>query len=141
MSLKAIFEDLPNVAYSLREPDAFRGDRILVVGGGDSAVEASLALAEDNQVRISYRRDSFSRIKPANRERVKVAIDAGRLEVFWSTNLQEISPASVTLSNGSPDTVARRIENDYTFIFAGGELPTDFLRACGVEIETKFGEV
>lgn len=135
-------ENLPNVAYSLREPEAFRGDRVLVVGGGDSAVEASLALAEDptNEVRISYRGTSFRRIKPANRERVETAMDAGLVDVLWSTNLQQITPTSVTLSNGEPESAVRTLVNDYTFIFAGGDLPTKFLRACGVEIETKFGQ-
>jgi thioredoxin reductase (NADPH) len=135
-------ENLPNVAYSLREPGAFQGDRLLVVGGGDSAVEASLALAREagNEVRVSYRGSSFRRIKPANRERMQAAMDGGKVEVLWSTNLVEITPGSVTLSNGSPDSPIRQLPNDYTFIFAGGELPTSFLRDCGIEIDTKFGE-
>lgn len=135
-------EHLSKVAYSLREPEAYSGDRVLVVGGGDSAVEASLALSEDrsNEVKISYRGDRFSRIKPANRAKVEAAVESGRIEVLWSTNLVAIEPDSAVLSNGTPTTQRQRLGNDYTFVFAGGELPTKFLRACGVEIDTKFGE-
>jgi thioredoxin reductase (NADPH) len=132
-------EELPTVAYSLREPESFQGDRILVVGGGDSAVEAALALAEQpgNEVRMSYRGESFRRIKPTNHERVEAAVASGGLGILWNTNLVRIDPDSVTYRNGgSPETLS----NDYTFIFAGGELPTKFLRDCGVEIETRFGK-
>ena len=56
---------------------------------------------------------------------------------MWETNLVSIDPGSVTYRNGgAPNT----IPNDYTFVFAGGELPTRLLRECGVEIDTKFGK-
>ena len=132
-------EDLPKVAYSLREPEAFESDRIAVVGGGDSAVEAALALAEQgNEVTISYRRDSFSRIKPQNHDRVQEALRNGLIDILWRTNVIAIEPERVILKNDNQQTGA--ILNDYAFIFAGGELPTRFLRACGVEIDTKFGD-
>ena len=132
-------EDLPTVAYSLREPESFQGDRIVVVGGGDSAVEAALALSEQpgNRVRMSYRGESFRRIKPKNHQRLEEAVSAGGLDILWNTNLVRIEPDSVTYRNGGPPET---LPNDYTFIFAGGELPTKFLRECGVEIETRFGK-
>jgi thioredoxin reductase (NADPH) len=132
-------EDLPTVAYSLREPESFQGDRIMVVGGGDSAVEAALALAEQpgNQVRMSYRGESFRRIKPKNHQLLEEAVGRGALDVLWKTNLVRIEPDSVIYRNGGPP---ESLPNDYTFIFAGGELPAKFLRDCGVEIETKFGK-
>jgi len=132
-------EDLPTVAYSLREPESFQGDRVMVVGGGDSAVEAALALADQpgNRVRLSYRGQQFRRIKPKNHARIEQAMAGGRLDVLWGTNLVRIDRDAVTYRNGGPD---ERVPNDYTFIFAGGELPTTFLRDCGVEIDTKFGK-
>lgn len=131
-------EELPKVAYSLREPESYVGDRIVVVGGGDSAVEAALALTEQpgNEVRISYRGEGFRRVKPKNQERVEAARASGRLEILWNTNLVRIEPEVVVYRNGGGDVT---LPNDYAFIFAGGELPTKFLRECGVEIDTKFG--
>ncbi len=131
-------EDLPKVAYSLREPEAYQGDKILVVGGGDSAVEAALALSEErgNRVALSYRKNQFSRIKPGNMERVQKAISEKKIDVLWSTNLIEIKSDKVLYQNGTVNA----LPNDYVFIFAGGVLPTAFLQRCGVEIDTKFGQ-
>jgi thioredoxin reductase/NAD-dependent dihydropyrimidine dehydrogenase PreA subunit len=134
-------EDLPNVQYALAEADTFRGDRVLVVGGGDSAVEAALALSQQSgtSVRMSYRRDQFSRIKPANRARVGEAIERGAVEVHWSTEVSRIESDRVWLSPAGSSTAPLGLPTDQVLIFAGGELPTPFLRECGVEIETKFG--
>lgn len=132
-------EGLPKVVYSLREPEAYRGDRALVVGGGDSAVEAALALAEQRgtEVAIAYRGDRFSRIKPANLERLERTVGHGQLDVHWSTEVVEIAPKSVKLRDRSK--AVRDVPNDVVAIFAGGELPTKFLEQCGVAVEVKFG--
>lgn len=132
-------EDLPNVQYSLAEPESFRGDRILVVGGGDSAIEAAVALAEqpENRVRLSYRKDKFSRIKPGNREKIDKALQSGAVDILWSSQVTRIEPERVWLS--SVEWGEKPVDNDQLFVFAGGELPTGFLRDCGVEIATKFG--
>jgi thioredoxin reductase len=133
-------EDAPHVLYSLREPEAYQGDRVLVVGGGDSAVEAALALAEQpgNQVRIAYRGSAFARIKPANQERISEAAARGRIEILWESAPVEIDDGSVRLSRGDGDTLA--LPTDQVFVMIGGELPTPFLKACGVELETHFGK-
>jgi thioredoxin reductase (NADPH) len=133
-------EDLPNVAYSLREPEAFQGDRILVVGGGDSALEAGLALAEQpgNKVRVAYRGTAFSRAKAKNRQRIQRAMDDGAISVLWSTEILENRLGEVLARETEGDV--RRFPNDHLFVFAGGELPTPFLERAGVQIDTKFGE-
>jgi thioredoxin reductase/ferredoxin len=133
-------EDLPKVIYSLREPEAFENDRILVVGGGDSAIEAALAFADQrgNRVSLSYRRDRFNRVKPSNLQRIEEAQHLGRVDVLWSTNLLRIGGGSVIYRDQSQ--CEHELANDVVAIFAGGELPTKFLEQCGVEFDTKFGE-
>ena len=125
--------------YALAEPDAFAGDRVLVVGGGDSAIEAALAIAEQpkTEVRISYRREAFSRIKPGNRTRLDEAVSRGELDVLWRTNVARIAEDRVWLVGENDREVP--VANDQVLIFAGGELPTPFLKACGVAVDTKFG--
>jgi len=127
-----------HVAYSLREPEAYIGDQVLVVGGGDSAVEAALALAEQpgNQVRMSYRGSAFSRIKPGNQDRVQTALAQGRVEILWDSQLLEIYGDHVSLTHGGGNV---SVPASQIFVFIGGELPTKFLRQSGVEIETHFG--
>jgi thioredoxin reductase (NADPH) len=131
-------EDSPAVSYSLREPEAFQGDRILVVGGGDSAIEAALSLARQpgNRVLISYRGDTFARLKPANRAAVTEAIASGTINVTWASEVVRIDEGSVTL-RGTGGT--SQIATDRVFVFIGGTLPTAFLKQCGVEIDIKFG--
>ena len=131
-------EDSPGVAYALREPEEYCGDRILVVGGGDSAVEAALAMAQQpgTTVTISYRGDAFSRLKEKNRSAVNDAIGAGRIAVLWRSQVTQIGTDSVLLNAGD-----RQIEvgANRVFVFIGGSLPTPFLKQCGIEIDIKFG--
>jgi len=111
-----------------------------VVGGGDSAIEAALALSGQpgNTVQLSYRGDKFARLKPVNRERMEQATKAGRVEILWKTTLTDIGPTEVRYRDEALG-IEVAVPNDYVFVFAGGELPTAFLQACGVAIDTKFG--
>ncbi len=132
-------EEDSKVAYSLREPEAYGNDEILVVGGGDSAVEAALALSQNtsNRVSISYRKNSFGRIKPLNHEKVHEAIREKRISVLWESQVRRIDRDAVQLQVGSGEDTT--IRNDYVFVFIGGILPTKFLTDCGIAIDTKFG--
>ena len=132
-------EDGDNVYYNLAEPELFAGQRVVIVGGGDSAVEAALMLSDQpgTTVRLSYRKDKLSRIKPRNHERIETAITDGRVEPLWETNLTRIGPDAVTYTDAGGDE--RTIPNDDVFIFIGGELPTKFLESCGILMDTKFG--
>jgi thioredoxin reductase/NAD-dependent dihydropyrimidine dehydrogenase PreA subunit len=131
-------ESSPHVAYALREPEEYCGDDILIVGCGDSAVEAALSLAEQpgTTVTISYRGETFSRLKEKNRAAVGEAISSGRIKALLRSQVSSITPDSVTLF-----VEDRMIEMRATrvFVFIGGALPTPFLKQCGVEIDVKFG--
>jgi len=127
------------VAYRLLEPEDIKGKDIMVVGGGDSAVESALLLADQNKVTLSYRNDLFNRLKPKNSEKIKEAIAAGRLDVLFNTNPIVINKDFVVLSTGNTGEELK-IKNDLVYIFAGGELPIQFLQKAGIQITKKFGE-
>ncbi len=132
-------EATEKVAYRLLEPEDIQGKNIMVVGGGDSAVESAMLLAGQNNVILSYRKDTFQRIKPKNKERIEQAIQEGKLDVRFNTNLTRIEEKEVVLAStldGSKET----LKNDLVYIFAGGELPTGFLKKIGLEITKKYGE-
>jgi thioredoxin reductase/ferredoxin len=131
-------EELSKVTYRLMEPEAYDGDRCLVIGGGDSAVEAAIALGESGaRVHLAYRSDAFSRIKPKNQQRLDDAVAAGRVELRLKTTPKAIHKDAVELE---AEGATERLDNDYVFVFAGGVLPTKLLEAAGVEVQTFKGE-
>ena len=132
-------ETKEKVAYRLLEPELITDKDIIVVGGGDSAIESALLLADQNRVTLSYRNDVFNRIKPANKLALNRASEEGKLDVRLSTNLISIEDDYITLSIGK-DGESVKLKNDLVYIFAGGELPTQFLEKAGIKITKKFGE-
>ncbi len=131
-------EELSKVVYRLVDPEQYRGKHVLVVGGGDSALEAAASLAEEpgTTVALSYRSDAFARAKTKNRKRVEDAEMSGRLEVMLSSTVTRILPDRVELMHRKRPIVIR---NDAVIVCAGGILPTDFLKSAGIRIETKYG--
>ncbi len=131
-------EDLPKVVYRLIEPEQYAGQRVVVVGGGDSALEAAASLVEetDAEVILMHRSEAFSRAKPRNRERVATAARENRLRVLMKSQIVGIWPDSVEIETGGRTEV---VANDAVIVCAGGILPTDFLRKAGITIETKYG--
>lgn len=127
------------VAYRLLEPEAISSKHVIVVGGGDSAVESALLLADQNHVILSYRNEVFNRIKPQNSMALNKAVAEGRIEVRLSSNLLSIEDDTVILSVGK-EGENLTLKNDLVYIFAGGELPTQFLEKAGIKITKKFGE-
>jgi len=132
-------ENLEKVAYRLLEPELIEGKNILVVGGGDSAIESALLLADSNKVILSYRSDAFARIKPKNSQKINEAIAKGLIDVRFKTNVLKIEKEEITITT-SVEGEPVKIPNDLVYIFAGGELPTQFLQKAGINITKKFGE-
>jgi len=124
-------EELPKIMYRLIEADHYINKKILVVGGGDSAVEAAMGLAHQagNEVTLCYRGDRFSRIKERNVKRMEDCIRTSKVKVLFQTNPVEFKPQSVLLDVGG---VRQEIANDFVWIFAGGTPPNDFLKKIGV---------
>ncbi|MBZ5593633.1 MAG: NAD(P)-binding domain-containing protein [Acidobacteriia bacterium] len=125
-------EELPKVMYRLIEADHYINKRILVVGGGDSAIEAAMGLGHQsgNHVTLSYRKESFSRIKERNAMRIEECMRTGKVKVVFNSNPVEFRQESVILDvNGQ----LQEIPNDFVWIFAGGTPPNDFLKKIGVE--------
>lgn len=125
-------ESLPKVMYQVRDAALYTHQRILVVGGGDSAVEAALGLAAQpgNEVRLSYRRRSFARIKRKNQERLEKAIRKGELEAVLGSSLTAIEDTRVRLEVDGQVSV---FENDAVFILAGGLAPFAMLKEMGIQ--------
>ncbi len=131
-------EESQKVAYRLLEPEQISNKKIIVIGGGDSAIESALLLKDDNEVILSYRKDQFSRLKPKNRDKIGEAITDASIEVIYKSNLLSINDKSVLLKTDSDEI---EIENDLVYIFAGGELPTSFLQNAGIEITKRHGHI
>lgn len=133
-------EELAKVAYRLLEPELILHKKILIVGGGDSAVESALMLAENNKVTLSYRSAVFTRLKKKNKEAIKAAELSGLITLMFETNVLSIENNQVILiKEGETENLI--IENDLVYIFAGGVLPTQFLTKMGISVDTKHGEV
>jgi thioredoxin reductase (NADPH) len=131
-------EDQAKVVYRLIDPEQYQQQHVLVVGGGDSALEAAASIAEQpgTTVTLSHRSDSFSRAKAKNRERVKAAEKTGHLRVLLQSSVKRIGCQDVEIEQQGRKT---RIKNDAVIVCAGGILPTAFLKAVGIEVETKYG--
>jgi thioredoxin reductase/NAD-dependent dihydropyrimidine dehydrogenase PreA subunit len=128
-------EDRAKVAHRLYDPEDHDGERVLVVGGGDSAVEAAVQLAEVAEVTLCYRRDGFFRLKTKNREKIDAAIASGRVRTFFESGVREIGEETVVLETRDG---ARTIGNDRVIVAIGAELPHAFFRKIGVRMEKQW---
>jgi putative YpdA family bacillithiol system oxidoreductase len=129
-------EGLSKVMYRLMDTESYKEVHALVVGGGDSAVEAALGLAlqRSNNVTLTYRKSEFTRLKARNMEHLNDAIKRRTLSVLLNSQVREIRKTDVMLDT---DQGPLTIRNDFVFIFAGGEMPYEFLKKIGVEFQAK----
>jgi thioredoxin reductase (NADPH) len=133
-------ENSSKVAYRLLEPERISNKKIMVVGGGDSAIESDLLLKDHNEVILSYRNDKFSRLKPKNKDKINEAIGDGTVKVLFNSNLQSIHEDHILIKINENEPI-KKVANDLIYIFAGGELPTAFLQKAGVQITKRFGHI
>ena len=131
-------EELDKVVYRVIDPEQYRNLKVLVVGGGDSALEAATSIAAEpgTTVTLSYRSAAFSRAKPKNRDLVQEMEATGQLRVVMNSTVHEITEGTVTLLVNDN---AESIPNDAVVVSAGGILPSGFLRTVGIHVETKWG--
>jgi dihydropyrimidine dehydrogenase (NAD+) subunit PreT len=132
-------EDLPKVAYGLVDPEQYDASRVLVVGGGDAALEAAIQLAERSraEVAISYRGDGFARCREANRAKIEALGAAKRLEILLRSQVTAIREGSVELAVAGRKAT---LDNDFVIVSIGGELPLEFLASAGVSVRRYHGE-
>jgi len=131
-------EEMDKVVYRVIDPAQYRNQHVLVVGGGDSALEAATSIAAEvgTTVTLSYRSAAFSRAKPKNRQLVEDMQAKGRLRVLFSSNVKSILDGAVEIAVGDK---SGSIANDAVIVSAGGILPSAFLRTIGINVETKWG--
>jgi thioredoxin reductase/ferredoxin len=131
-------EELGKVVYRLVDAEQYRGQHVLVVGGGDAALEAAISVAEESgtTVTLSYRSEAFSRVKEKNRQRLAEAEAAGRLKVMLRSNVKRIEEQCIVIEQ---DGLVSELPNEAVIVCAGGILPTPFLKQIGIEVETKYG--
>jgi thioredoxin reductase/NAD-dependent dihydropyrimidine dehydrogenase PreA subunit len=133
-------EDQAKVHYNLVEPDSFAGKHVLVVGGGNSAVETALTLADFNRcasISISYRRETFARCGGDNRRRVEAAMREGKVKALLPSQIVAIGQGEVMLTRAGRET---RIPNDAVIVQIGGTAPAELLQSFGIHVVTKWGE-
>ena len=131
-------EEQSKVVYRLIDPEQYKNQHVLVVGGGDSALEAAVSIAEEQgtTVAISYRSEAFSRAKEKNRSKIADAEKAGRLRVLMKSTVKHIEQDKVVIMTDDEELC---IDNDAVIVCAGGILPSGFLKDIGVSVETKYG--
>jgi thioredoxin reductase (NADPH) len=131
-------ENQSKVVYQFIDAEQYRNKHVLVVGGGDSALEAATSIAAQPgaHVSLSYRGEAFGRARAANRDKATAMAREGRIILLFKSTVKEITGDAVVLSSNGHDA---RLKNDAVIVCAGGILPTEFLVSAGIAMETKYG--
>jgi thioredoxin reductase/CRP-like cAMP-binding protein/Fe-S-cluster-containing hydrogenase component 2 len=123
-------EEQPHVAYTLADPGQFSGQSVVVVGGGDAAIENALALAENNTVYLVNRGDEFARAKDANARLILAAIGSGKVRCFYSASIARIDAATVTIATPQGEV---SVPCSHVIARLGSIMPRKFLESIGIQ--------
>ena len=135
-------EGSERVYHRLYSPRKYEGKEILVVGGGNSAIEAALTLSEKNKVRLSYRNAEFTRIFKDNREQLEEAVADGKIELIMSSNVVAFEESKTRLEAEKNGSMAKlEVRADYSFVLIGAELPVPFLKRLGIRLENEWSGI
>jgi thioredoxin reductase (NADPH) len=131
-------EDLPKVAYSLTDATQYQGKDVLVVGGGNSAVEAATELSQQSDVNVTliHRGQSFERVNQQNRKWLEEADVKQRLKITLKASVTMIYADRVEID---VDGQRHELKNDVVIVCVGGLMPMALLGQIGVEVATKYG--
>ena len=132
--LKVHGENLPKVFNRLFDPVDTKGQDVLIVGGGDTALETTIAVAEHaKSTTISYRKPAFSRPKEGNVEKLNKLVSDGKLKLMMESEVKEIKDDKVVLVDKNKNVV--EIDNSMVFTMIGKELPLDFFKRSKIQME------
>ncbi|MFN2596299.1 MAG: NAD(P)-binding domain-containing protein [Pyrinomonadaceae bacterium] len=137
------------VQYKLADPGLYKRRKVVVVGAGNSAIEAAVDLvarrdgdriafrgdAETNEVALVIRSDMKNDLKFNNKMQVYDCIDAGRIKPYFGAAVKEVRAGEVVLMNSRTKEEIATLPNDLVFALIGGERPTEFLKSIGIEID------
>jgi thioredoxin reductase len=138
--------DDTKVKYKLSDPDDYVDKKCIVVGAGNSSIEAAVDLAgfkrdgdkitftRNNDVTLVVRSDFKGDLKLGNKMNIYDCMDAGKVKVLFRTEIKEITEKEVVLMDVRSKEEKARLANDYVFALIGGEKPTKFLEGIGVKI-------
>ena len=138
--LRVSGEDQEQVYHRLYSPRHYKNEDILVVGGGNSAIEAALTLSEQNNVVLSYRRDQFSRIFKDNERKLNEAVANGKIKTILNSNVKEFKKSTYDLEVAQQDG-SKKVEElpyNHAFVLVGAELPIKFLKSIGIKMENEW---
>ncbi len=134
--LKIPGEEREQVYHMLYSPRHYEQEDIVVVGGGNSAVEAALTLSERNRVTLVHRRDSLSLVFSENRRKFDQAVQSGKIQVLWNTSVTEFGEGEATVT--SEGSGFRKVPYQHAFVLVGAELSAGFLKSLGIRLENEW---